>query len=166
MALMELREGLPSNMLYANGASTMRNFVVVVAWHERSLRVSTSCIDPRGNTLSPDIPLKWVFTGSIFSLIIPILSNANAKMMSVELALSIRTLWTVLLASTALITSGSSWGCWKPSRSMSEKVMVASNLRSLDTVDTFSVSPDLSCVGGSSWLNWTPHRRPTPRKSH
>ena len=33
MALMTLREGLPNNMLYADGASTMRNFFVIVAWH-------------------------------------------------------------------------------------------------------------------------------------
>ena len=30
---MALREGLPSNMLYADEVSMMRNFVVVVAWH-------------------------------------------------------------------------------------------------------------------------------------
>ena len=52
MALMALREGLPSNMLYADGASTMRNFVVIVAWHGGSPRVSTSCTDLRGSTLS------------------------------------------------------------------------------------------------------------------
>ena len=108
MTLMELREGLPSNMLYADEASTMRNFVVVVAWHGGSPRVSTSCVDPRGSTLSPENPLKWAFTGSSFSLPTPILSNANVKMMSAELQLSIRTLWTVLLATTTLITSGSS----------------------------------------------------------
>ena len=51
MALMALREGLPSNMLYVDGASMMRNFVVVVAWHGGSPRVSTSCPDPRGSTL-------------------------------------------------------------------------------------------------------------------
>ena len=33
MSLMALSEGLPSNMLYADGASIMRNFIVVVAWH-------------------------------------------------------------------------------------------------------------------------------------
>ena len=85
MALMALREGLPSNMLYADGASMMRNFVVVVAWHEGCPRVSTSCTDPRGSTLSLENPLKWAFTGSSFSCPMPILSNADAKMMSVEL---------------------------------------------------------------------------------
>ena len=143
MALMALREGLPSNMLYADGASTMRNFVVVVAWHRGSPRVSTSCTDPRGSTLSPENPLKWAFTCSSFSLQMPILSNVDVMMMSVELPLSIRTLWTVLLATMALITSGSSWGCWQPSKSASEKVMVVSNRGSLDTACTFSVSPDL-----------------------
>ena len=143
MALMALREGLPNNMLYADGASTMRNFVVVVACHGGSPRVSTNCIDPRGSTLSPENPLKWEFIGSSFSLPMLILSNADAKMMSVELSLSIRTLWTVLLATTTLITSGSSWGCWQPSKSASEKVMVVSNRGSLDTACTSSVSPDL-----------------------
>ena len=108
---MTLREGLPSNMLYTDGASTMRNFFVVVAWHGGSPRVSTNCTDPKGSTLSPENPLKWAFTGSSFSLSMPILSNANANMMSAELSLSIRTLWTILLATMALITSGSSWGC-------------------------------------------------------
>ena len=140
---MALREGLPSNMLYANGASTMRNFVVVMAWHGGSLKGSTSCTDTRGSTLSSENPLKWAFAGSSFSLPIPILSNADAKMILVELLLSIKTSWTVLLAMTALITSGSSWGCWQPSRSASEKVMVVSNRGSLDMAYTFSVSPDL-----------------------
>ena len=62
MALMALRECLPSNMLYIDGASTMRNFVFVVAWHGGSPRVSTNCIDPRGSTLSLENPLKWAFT--------------------------------------------------------------------------------------------------------
>ena len=79
---MALREGLPSNMLHTDGASTMRNFIVVVAWHRGPLRVSTSCTDPRGNTFYPEIPVKWVFTGSSFSLPMPILSNDDAKMMS------------------------------------------------------------------------------------
>ena len=39
--------------------------------------------------------------------------------------------------------SGSSWGCWQPSMSKSEKVMVVSNRGSLDTVCTSKVSPDL-----------------------
>ena len=43
---MALREGLLGNMLYADGASTMRNFIVVVAWHGGSPKVSTNCIDP------------------------------------------------------------------------------------------------------------------------
>ena len=142
MTLMELREGLSSNMLYADGASTMRNSVVVVAWHGGSSRVSTNFIDPRGNTLSLENPLKWTFTGSRFSIPMPILSNADVKMMSVELPLSIRTLWTVLLSTTALITNGSSSGCWQPSRSASKKVMVVSNQGSLDTACTSNVSPD------------------------
>ena len=121
----------------------MRNFVVVVACHGGSPRVSTSCTDPRGNILSPENPLKWEFTGSSFSLPMPIFSNADAKMMSTELPLSIRTLWTVLLATTTLITNGSSWGCWQPSRLASKKVMVVSNRGSLDTTCTSSVSPGL-----------------------
>ena len=32
-----------------------------------------------------------------------------------------------LLATMAFITSGSSWGCWQPSMSKSEKVMVVSS---------------------------------------
>ena len=66
MALMALREGLPSNMLYANGASMMGNFVVVVAWHGGSPRVSTSCTGLRGSTLSLESPLKWAFPASLF----------------------------------------------------------------------------------------------------
>ena len=92
MTLMVSREGLPSNMLYADGASTMRNFIVVVAWHGGSPKVSTSCTDPRGSTFSQENPSKWAFTGSSFSLPMPIFSNVDAKMMSVELPLSIRTL--------------------------------------------------------------------------
>ena len=61
---MALREGLPNNMLYADGASTMRNFIVIVAWHRGSPKVSTSYTDPRGNTFSPENPRKWPFTGS------------------------------------------------------------------------------------------------------
>ena len=92
MALMALREGLLNNMLYADGASTMRTFVIVVAWHGGSPRLSTSCTDPRGSTFYQGNPLKLAFTGSSFSLPMPILSNVDAKMMSVELLLSIRTL--------------------------------------------------------------------------
>ena len=58
MALMALREGMPNNMLYADGASTMRNFIVVVAWHGGSPKVSISCTDPRGSILSPENPSK------------------------------------------------------------------------------------------------------------
>ena len=140
---MALREGLPSNMLYVDRAFMMKTFIVVVVWHGGFPRVSTSYIDPRGSTLSLENPLKWAFTGSNFSLPMPILSNADAKMMSAELPLLIRTLWTVLLATMTLITSGSSWGCWKPSKSTSEKVMVVSNRGSLDTTYTSSVSPNL-----------------------
>ena len=89
---MALREGLPSNMLFTDGASTMKNFIVVVAWHGGSPKVSTSYTDLRGSTFSPENPLKWAFTRSSFSLPMPIFSNADAKMMSVELPLSIRTL--------------------------------------------------------------------------
>ena len=92
MTLMTFREGLPGNMLYVDGASTMRNFIVIVAWHGGSPKMSTSCTDPRGSTLSQENPLKWVFTGSSFSFPMPILSNADAKMMSAELPLSIKTL--------------------------------------------------------------------------
>ena len=73
--------------------------------------MSTSCIDPRGITLSSENPRRKDLTGSSFSLPMPILSKVDAKMMSAKLPLSIRTLWIVLLATTALITSGSSWGC-------------------------------------------------------
>ena len=71
-----------------------------------------------------------------------ILSKADAKMMSVELRLSTRTLWIILLDTMAFITSGSSWGCWQPSLSKSEKVMVVSSGGSLDTVCTSKVSSD------------------------
>ena len=79
--------------------------------------MSTSCIEPKGNTFSQENPRRWVQTSSGFSLPMPILSKAEAKMMLVELLLSTRTRWTVLLATTSLITKGSSWGCWHPSRS-------------------------------------------------
>ena len=92
MVLMALREGLPCNMLYADGASTIRNFIIIVAWHGGSPKVSTSYTDPRGSTFSSENPSKWAFICSSFSLPMPILSNADAKMMSVELPLSIRTL--------------------------------------------------------------------------
>ena len=111
----------------------MRNLTAVVAWHGGSPKVSTSCIDPRGSILSPENPRGWALIGSNFSLPMSILSKDDTKMMSVELPLSTRTLCTVLLATTTLITSGSSWGCWQPSMSKSEKVMVVSNRGSLDT---------------------------------
>ena len=116
---------------------------MVVAWHGGSPKVSTSCIEPRGNTFSPENPRKWVLTGSSLALPMSILSKAEAKMMSVELSLSTRTRWTVLLATTARITKGSSWGCWHPSRSESENVMDVSSRGSLDTTCTSITSPDL-----------------------
>ena len=103
----------------------------------------TSCFEPKGNTFSPENPRRWVLTGSSFSLPMPILSKAEAKMMSVELPLSTWTRWTVLLATTALITKGSSWGCWHPSRSESDNVMAVSSRGSLDTTCTSITSPDL-----------------------
>ena len=84
---------------------------MVVAWHGGSPKVSTSCIEPKGNTFSPENPRKWVLIGSSLALSMSILSKAGAKMMSAELPLSTRTRWTVLLATTARITKGSSWGC-------------------------------------------------------
>ena len=105
--------------------------------------MSTSCIEPRGNTLSPKNPCRWALTGSSFSLSMPILSKVDAKMMSTELPLSTRTLCTDLLATTALITSELSWGCWQPSMLESEKVMVVSSRGSLDTACISSVSPNL-----------------------
>ena len=108
-----------------------------------SPKLSTSYTDPLGSTLSPENPRRHALTGSSFSLPMPILSKADAKMMSVELPLSTRTLWIILLATIVFVTSGSSWGCWQPSMSNSEKVMVVSNRGSLDTVCTSKVSPDL-----------------------
>ena len=70
--------------------------------------MSTSCIGPRGSTLSPENPRRWALTGSSFSLPMPILSKVDAKIMSAELLLSTRTLCTVLLAMTTRITRGSS----------------------------------------------------------
>ena len=105
----------------------MRNLTVVVAWHGGSPKVSTNCIDLRGSTLSPENPRWQALTGSSFSLPMPIFSKADVKMMSVELSLSTRTLWIVLLATTTFITSGLSWGCWQPSMSKFEEVMVVSS---------------------------------------
>ena len=65
--------------------------------------MSTGCIDPKSNTLSPENPRRWALISSSFSLLMPILSKANAKMMSVELPLSTKTLCTVFLATTALL---------------------------------------------------------------
>ena len=106
----------------------MRNLTAVVAWHGGSPKVSTSCIDPRGSTFSPEKQRRQALTGSSFSLPMPILSKADAKMMLVELPLLTRILWIVVLATTAFITSGSSWECWQPSMSESEKVMVGYGL--------------------------------------
>ena len=86
----------------------MRNLTVVVAWHGGFPKVSTSCTDHRGGTLSPENPRRQALTGSSFSLPMPILSKVDAKMMSTELPLSARTLWIILLATMAFITSGSS----------------------------------------------------------
>ena len=105
--------------------------------------MSTNCTDPRGNTLSPENPNKWVLTCSNLSLPMPILSNVDVKMMSGELPLLIRTLWTILLALTALITSGLLWGCWQPSKLESEKVIVVYNRGKLDITCTSSISPYL-----------------------
>ena len=105
----------------------MRNLTVVVAWHRGSPKVSTSCTDPRGSTLSPENPRRQALIGSSFSIPMSILSKVDAKMMSAKLPLSTRTLWIILLATMAFITSGSSWGCCQPSMSKSEKVMVVSS---------------------------------------
>ena len=89
--------------------------------------MSTNSIDPKGGTLPLENPRRQALTGSSFSLPMPILLKANVKMISVELPLSTRTLWIVLLAIMVFITSGSSWGCWQPSMSRFEKVMVVSS---------------------------------------
>ena len=116
---------------------------MVVAWHGGSPKVSTSYIEPKGNTLSPENPRKWVLTGSNLALPMSTLSKAEEKIMSAELPLSIRTRWIVLLATIARITKGSSWGCWHPSRSESENVMDVSSRGSLDTACTSITSPGL-----------------------
>ena len=121
----------------------MRNLTVVVAWHEGSPRVRTNCVDPKGSTLSPENPRRQALTGSSFSFPMPILLKTDVKMIWAKLPLSTRTLWIVLLATMVFITSGSSWGCWQPSMSRSEKVMVVSSRGSLDTVCTSRASPDL-----------------------
>ena len=121
----------------------MRNLTTSIASHGGSPKVSTSCIDSRGSTLSPENPRRQALTGSSFSLPLPILSKADAKMMSAELPLSTRTVWIILLTTMTFITSGSPWGCWHPSMSESEKVMVVSSRGNLDTSYTSNVSPDL-----------------------
>ena len=87
---------------------------MVVSWHGGSSKVSTSCIEPKGNTFSLENPRKWVLTSSSLALPMSILSKVEAKMMSIELPLSTRFRWTVLLATTARITKGSSWGAGIP----------------------------------------------------
>ena len=114
--------------------------------------MSTSCIEPKGNSFSSENPRKWVLTGSSLSLPMPILSKAEAKMMSAKLPLSTRTRWTVLLATIARITKGASWGCWHPSRSESENVMDVSSRGSLDTACTFTTSADPDRPSGMSWI--------------
>ena len=116
---------------------------MVVAWHGGSPKVSTSCIEPKGNTFSSENPRKLVLTDSNLALLMSILSKDEAKMMLAELLLSTRTRWTVMLATTARITKGSSWGCWHPSRSESENVMDVSSRGSLDKACTSITSPDL-----------------------
>ena len=86
----------------------MRNLAAVVACHGGSPKVSTSCIDPMGSTLSLENPRMWALTDSSFSFLMPILSKPEAKMMSAELLLSTKTLCTILLAMTTRITRGSS----------------------------------------------------------
>ena len=105
--------------------------------------MSTNCTNPKGSTLSPENLRRQALTGSSFSFPMPILSKADAKMISAELPLSTRTLWVVLLATMVFITSGSSWGCWQPSMLRCEKVMVVSSQGSLDIVCTSKASPDL-----------------------
>ena len=85
----------------------------------------------------------WALTGSSFSIPMSILLKADAKMMVAELPLSTKTLCTVLLATATLITIGLSCGCWQPSMSESEKVMVVSSRGSLDTACISNVSLDL-----------------------
>ena len=69
----------------------MRNLTVIIAWNGGSPKVTTSYIDPKGRTFSTENPRRWVLAGSSFSLPMPILSKADAKMMSAELPLSTRT---------------------------------------------------------------------------
>ena len=61
----------------------MRNLIVVVAWHGGSPKVSTSCTDPRGSTLSPENPRRQALTSSSYSLPMPILSKVDVGRASV-----------------------------------------------------------------------------------
>ena len=54
--------------------------------------MSTNCTDPKGSTLSPENPRRQALNGSSFSIPMPILLKADAKMISAELPLSMRTL--------------------------------------------------------------------------
>ena len=105
--------------------------------------MSTNCTDPKGSTLSPKNPRRQALIDSSFSLPMPILLKVDAKMISSKLPLSTRTMLFVLLSTMVFITSGLSWGCWQPSMSRSEKVMVVSSRGSLDTFCTSRASPDL-----------------------
>ena len=70
----------------------------------------------------------------------------------------------VLLATTTLITSGSSWGCWQPSMSEFKKVMVVSSRGSLNTTCISNVSPDLMLR--KCWLSWIPRPLQILQRSH
>ena len=78
----------------------MRNLTVVVAWHRGSPKVSTSCTDPRSITLSLENPHRQALTGSSFSLSMPILSKAGAKMMSADASGPSWLSWTLHLLQT------------------------------------------------------------------
>ena len=60
--------------------------------------MSTNCTYPKGSSLSPENPRRQALTSSSFSLPMPILSKADAKIISANLSLSTRSLWIVLLA--------------------------------------------------------------------
>ena len=163
---MALRKGLPSNMLQADGASTMRNLTVVVAWHGGSPKVSTSCTNPSDSTLSLENPRRQALTGSSFSLAIPILSKVDVKMMLVELPLSTRTLWIVYW----LLWILSQVGCHGdvgslPCRSLkrlwyysAEEVWIRFVLLRFPLIRC--------CASGPSWLSWTLHLLQTLQRSH
>ena len=116
---------------------------MVVAWHGGSPKVSTSCIEPKGNTFSPENPRKWVLTGSNLALLMSILSKAEAKIMSVELPLSIRTQWTVLLATTSRITQGVVMGVLASLQIRVRECYGVSSRGNLDTACTSITSPGL-----------------------